>query len=339
MNPPEARATDFTEVPLIDIGGLRSGVAGAIERVAAEIDRAAREVGFFYITGHSVPAALIAAALAAAQVFFALPAGEKAAIAVDTRHRGYVGPGAARMYVGVRPDLKESFVWGLELAPDDPLVTPERTLMGPNRWPSHPAGMRRALSAYFDAALAVGRDLARAFAVALGVEESFFVRHFAHPLARGGVIHYPPQPPDLGADQFGVGPHTDYGFLTLLWQDETGGLEVRNAAGVWVEAPPIAGSFVVNVGDLLARWSNDRFASTPHRVINRSGRERFSIPVFYDPDWETLVDPAPLAAALGVAARHPPLMAGEHIRARFDRAFAHRGKGGEGERDVAFLRA
>ncbi len=333
-----ARPAGFTEIPLIDIAALRSAAPGAAAAVAAAIERASREVGFFYITGHGIPAGMVEAGLAAAREFFALPDAEKQAIAVDSRHRGYVGPGAARMYAGHRPDLKESFVWGLDLPLDHPAVRPERSLMGPNRWPARPAGMGPALERYFAAALAVGRDLARAFAVALGEEEGFFARHFSHPLARGGVIHYPPQPPDLGADQFGVGPHTDYGFLTLLWQDEVGGLEVRNAAGAWVAAPPIAGSLVVNVGDLLARWSNDRFASTPHRVVNRSGRERFSVPVFYDPDWESVVDPAPVAERAGVAARHPPLIAGKHIRARFDRAFAHRGKGGEGETDVAFAR-
>lgn len=328
----------FTEVPLIDVRGLASDGAGTLRRVADAIDRASRDVGFFYITGHGIPEDLMEACVGVAQRFFALPQEDKEAIRVDARHRGYIGPGAARMYAGVRPDLKESFVWGLELSADDPLVKPEHSLMGPNRWPSEPVEMGPALSGYFERVLAVGRDLVRAFAVALGEEEGFFLQHFAHPLARGGVIHYPPQPPDVGTDQFGVGPHTDYGFLTLLWQDDNGGLEVMNAAGNWVAAPPIRGSLVVNVGDLLERWSNGRFASTPHRVVNRSGRERFSIPVFFDPDWETVVDPAPIAARARTPVRYPPVVAGEHIRARFDRAFTHRGKGGQGEVAVDFLR-
>ncbi len=332
------RAAGFTAIPLIDLHDLRSDETGALERAAGGIDRASREVGFFYVTGHGVNTSAATHLLGSARRFFALPPREKQALAVDARHRGYVAPGGARMYAKVRPDLKESFVWGLELPADDPAITPERTLMGPNRWPTEVPGLREAVSAYFAAALGVGRDLARAFAVALDQPEDFFTRHFTRPLARGAVIHYPPQPPETGTDQFGVGPHTDYGFLTILWQDEVGGLEVLNAAGEWVAAPPVQGSFVVNVGDLLARWSNDRFASTPHRVINRSGRERYSIPVFYDPDWETVIDPAEVTGRSAGPAKYPPVVAGEHIRARFDRAFAHRGKGGEGEQDVAFLR-
>ncbi|MGH6681125.1 MAG: isopenicillin N synthase family dioxygenase, partial [Bradyrhizobium sp.] len=211
MDQENKQVSGFTEVPLIEIEGVAAHDGSALQDVATAIDRASREVGFFYITGHGIPADSIDGCLRAAKRFFALPQADKEAIRVDARHRGYIGPGAARMYVGVLPDLKESYVWGLDLPADDPLVTPERSLMGPNRWPPQPPEMGPELSGYFDRALSVGRSLARAFAIALGEEENFFIRHFTHPLARGGVIHYPPQPPGLGADQFGVGPHTDYG--------------------------------------------------------------------------------------------------------------------------------
>jgi isopenicillin N synthase-like dioxygenase len=337
MSKPLPTAASFDEVPLIDIGGLRSGVPGAAQKVADAICRASTEVGFFYVVNHGVPQDKIDRAIAAAQAFFALPDETKARVKVNSRHRGFLGMGGAKMYAGAIPDLKESFVWGLELAESDPDVSPERTLLGPNQWPGFMPELGPALYGWYEQALACGNDLLRAFALGLGLPESFFVSRFTKPMARGSVVHYPPQPPVSEKDQFGVGPHTDYGFITILWQDQVGGLEVLNAAKRWVPAPPVPGSFVVNVGDLLARWSNDRFASTPHRVVNRSGRERYSMPVFFDPNWETMVDPRECGLPAGDAPHYPPVIAGEHIRGRFDRAFKYRGKDAEGEQGVAFV--
>jgi isopenicillin N synthase-like dioxygenase len=156
--------------------------------------------------------------------------------------------------------------------------------------------------------------------------EGFFAPHYAKPLQRTQIIYYPPQDPAADEQQFGVAPHTDYGCITLLWQDDNGGLQVRERASrSWIEAPPIPGTFVINVGDLLARWTDDRFSSTPHRVINRSGRERFSIATFYDPDFAALVDPRALGAT-GEACRYAPVRAGEHILRRFDESFGYRKK-------------
>jgi isopenicillin N synthase-like dioxygenase len=125
----------------------------------------------------------------------------------------------------------------------------------------------------------------------------------------------------MGADQFGVSSHTDYGCLTLLYQDDTGGLQVQGSAGAWLTAHPIHGSFVVNVGDLLARWSNDRFRSTPHRVVNRSGRARYSTGLFVDPNRDTLITPV---VRPGEAARYEPVTCGDYLRSRLDAAFAYR---------------
>ena len=180
------------------------------------------------------------------------------------------------------------------------------------------------MGAYYDAMLALGARLTRAVAVSLGLEAGFFEPRYRKPLQRTQAIFYPPQ--EVGAEEevFGVAPHTDFGLLTLLWQDDNGGLQVRErSSGGWIDAPPLPGTFVVNVGDLLGRWSNDRFASTPHRVINRSGRERFSIATFYDPDFGAMVDPRALGAAEGEA-RYEPVTAGQHILNRFDQAFGYR---------------
>ncbi|HUA51929.1 MAG TPA: 2-oxoglutarate and iron-dependent oxygenase domain-containing protein [Candidatus Sulfotelmatobacter sp.] len=329
--------TAFHHIPLIDIGALGQGRRADDHKIADAIYRASREVGFFYITDHGVSAAVIERAVDAARRFFALSDAAKESVPVDTRHRGYLGFGGAKMYAGAKADLKESFVWGLELAADDPDVRPERTLMGPNQWPAVMPELRTALYAHYEAVLGCGQRLLGAFALALGLPDAFFRDRFDKPLARASIIHYPPQAPDLAGDQFGVAPHTDYGFITILWQDPNGGLEVLNPAREWVAAPPVPGSFVINVGDLLARWSNDRFASTPHRVVNRSGRERYSMPVFFDPDWDAVIDPRDCNLPVDDTPRYPPVVAGEHIRGRFDRAFGYRGRGAPGEADVAFV--
>jgi isopenicillin N synthase-like dioxygenase len=223
----------------------------------------------------------------------------------------------------VKPDLKESFNWAFEVPEGSPLQRPDRPLIGPNLWPGDMPKMRKALYAYYEEVVACGRDLMRAFALALDLPRDFFADKFDCPLARGSAIYYPPQPPDLGAAQFGVGPHTDYGCLTLLWQDDSGGLQVQGRSGNWVLAHPIPDTFVCNVGDLLARWSNDRFVSTPHRVVNTSGHERFSLPVFFDPNPETVIDPADLLPP-GELPHYPPVTAGAHVTARFDAAFSYR---------------
>lgn len=157
--------------------------------------------------------------------------------------------------------------------------------------------------------------------MSLGEPEDTFVGRFAKPVTRCTLVHYPPQPPDLGAEQFGVAPHTDYGVITLVRQDDVGGLQVRSRSKEWVTAHPIPGTLVVNVGDLLARWTNDRFRSTPHRVVNASGRERVPIAAFVDPDHDTPIEPV---CAPGEASRYAPTTCGEYILGRFDQAFAYR---------------
>jgi isopenicillin N synthase-like dioxygenase len=227
------------------------------------------------------------------------------------------------MYAGAKVDLKESFVWGLDVPADDPDYAAGNRMHGPNRWPSFLPEMRPTLNAWFDAAHVCGRMLLGAFAASLGVAPDYFNARFAKPVTRGTLVYYPPQDPDAGEEQFGVAPHTDYGVMTLLHQDSTGGLQVRARSGEWVMAHPIPGTLVINVGDLLARWTNDRFRSTDHRVVNASGRERYSIAVFLDPDYDTPIVPVTQA---GETAHYPPVTCGEYILSRFDQSFAYRSK-------------
>ena len=319
----EAKPLDAAAIPVIDLAGLEAEPPEALARIGAELRRAAETIGFFYVRNHGLPPELIEQAFAIARDFFRRPLAEKQRVRINELHRGFLRVGEAKMYDGARADLKESFVWGLDVGEDDPDYLAGRALVGPNRWPDFLPEMRPVLVAYLEACNRLGWLLFQAFAAGLGVEPGTFIRSIAKPVTRASIIYYPPQPPELGSEQFGVAPHTDYGCLTLLNQDSVGGLQVRDRKGDWVTAQPIEGTLVVNVGDLMARWTNDRFASTPHRVVNASGRERFSIGVFVDPDYETPIEPVVLP---GETARYAPTTCGDYILGRLDKAFAYRGK-------------
>lgn len=319
----EAKDLDAAAIPVIDLAGLEAGSPEALERVGAELRRAAETIGFFYVRNHGLPPELIARAFAVAEDFFRRPLEQKQQVRISELHRGFLRVGEAKMYDGARADLKESFVWGLDVGEEDPDFRAGRPLIGPNRWPDFLPEMRPVLVDYFEACNRLGWSLFKAFAAGLGVAPETFLQSIAKPVTRASIIYYPPQPPEAGAEQFGVAPHTDYGCLTLLNQDSVGGLQVRDRKGDWVTAHPIEGTLVVNVGDLMARWTNDRFASTPHRVVNTSGRERFSIGVFVDPDYDTPVAPVVLQ---GDSARYEPTTCGDYIVGRLDKAFAYRSK-------------
>ncbi len=319
MSYADAKPVDRSLIPVIDIGPLRSGEGAA--RVGAALHRASRDVGFIYVANHGIPEGVLDAARAAAMAFFHADPAEKEAVRVSGAHRGWLAQGGATMQDGARPDLKESFIWGFQ---DAEGRTPEdHPLRGANRWPAHPPGFEAASMAYFACAHDVARRLMRGFAMGLGLVEEFFLATDAAPMSRASYVWYPPQPAELGDAQFGVGPHTDFGVLTVLAQDDVGGLQVQDAAGEWVAAPPIPGTLVVNVGDLLARWTNGEYRSTPHRVVNASGRERLSLVLAYDPEPQTVIDPRGVFGP-EVATAHPPITCGDYLEWRFAKAFAYR---------------
>jgi isopenicillin N synthase-like dioxygenase len=318
-----ARQIALSDIPVVDIAALVAGDAAGSLAAGRAMREASERIGFFYVSHHGIAQPLIDAVFARAAEFFALPEDAKAALRVNPRHRGWIGHGGAKMYSGAKVDLKESFVFGLELPEDDREVAAGTPLMGPNQWPAALPSLRQAVYPYYEAVLGLGQAVLRGLALSLGREAGFFAPRFARPLARGSLIWYPPQPPGLGQEQFGVAPHTDYGGLTFLCQDMTGGLQVLDAAGEWVTAHPIAGTFVVNIGDLMHRWTNDRFRSNPHRVVNTSGRARQSVAVFYDPGFHTVIDPRDLLDD-PAEARHPPVACGEWVVGRFDKAFRYR---------------
>lgn len=316
-----ARKTQADEIPVIDITPLRDGTDP--KSVARALHVASQGLGFIYVRGHGIPDAVIAAARAAAHDFFHADAASKESVRVSGRHRGWLGRGGAKMQDDARADLKESFIWGFQ---DETGQTPEdHDLRGPNRWPAFQPGLQTAAMDYYHHAHATAHHLMRGFALGLDLPEDFFLRTADRPLSRCSFVYYPPQEASMGADQFGVGPHTDFGVLTVLCQDDVGGLQVQDITGEWIEAPPIPGTLLVNVADLLTRWTDGAYKSTVHRVVNASGRERMSLVLAFDPNPETVIDARDVYGP-DHAAREAPITCGDYLVQRFARAFAYRKK-------------
>lgn len=315
-----AKQISLSEIPVIDIAPLVAGGSGGRGKVAEDILAAAQGVGFFYVRNHGLPPQIIADAMAASKEFFARPHEEKMTVRINERHRGFLRVGEAKMYETAKADLKESFVWGLDVGEDDPDYLAGSRMIGPNNWPDFMPALRPVLNAFYSESLDCGRLILRACATGLGLPEDTFDARYDKTVSRASIIYYPPQDAAMGERQFGVAPHTDYGCLTLLHQDATGGLQVRTGKGEWVTALPIEGTLVVNVGDLLARWSNDRFRSNPHRVVNSSGAVRYSMAMFVDPNFDTPIIPA----VGGGEPKYEPTTCGEYILSRYDESFSYR---------------
>lgn len=315
----------MNSLPIIDISPLYGDEPGAWQSVAEQIDRACRQWGFFYIKGHSISPARIAEVLDSAQRFFAQPVEEKLKIDItQTRHhRGY-GAVATEQLDPTKPsDLKETFDMGLHLPAGHPDVLAEKPLRGPNRHPDL-IGWESLMEQHYRDMQALAQTLLRAMTLALGIERDFFDTRFNEPVSVLRLIHYPPRQTASSAEQQGAGAHTDYGCITLLYQDTAGGLQVRNVDGQWIDAPPIDGTFVVNLGDMMARWSNDRYVSTPHRVISPLGVDRYSMPFFAEPHPDTLIQCLPGCQDDTHPPKYPTTTCAEFLLSRFADTYAYR---------------
>ena len=286
MTIPVSRRLDFAEIPIIDLSATCAG--GPDTATVDAIQRACSEVGFFYLINHGVRADLVTELMTQARVFFALPEADKRELLLDQRMRGYL-PLYYRSYEGEEragTSHQEGFWIGYDTVPDR-----LRPLDGPNQWPSALPRLRLTMLAYLDALEELSQRMLRLFAGALEFPVDTLLANFTRPTSRLKLNHYPLQQNPVSENNIGVVPHSDSGCFTILWQDDNGGLEVQNQQGDWVEAPPLADSFVVNIGNILQYWSNGRFSSTPHRVINRHGGDRYSIPFFVNPDFDTVIRP------------------------------------------------
>ena len=307
--------TDFSSIPVLDASALMFG--GDMAPLAREFAKAYGEVGFAYITNHGIDEALIYAIFEANRVFHDLPLEAKMQVALNENHRGYIPLGTSTdvnssLADVTKPNQSESFM----LMREDARADPETFLSGPNQWPDMP-GFRNICQTYATALTQLGSRLMQVALLAMGAEDMAGMAAFETPTTWLRLLHYPPRP-DAADDLYGAAPHTDYGALTILAQDPVGGLQVQTPDGEWVDAPPLPGAFVVNVGDMLHRMSNGRLRSTPHRVINASGRERYSVPFFYDPFVNTQISPLPGTGT----PRFSPVHYGDFLRDELQAGFA-----------------
>ena len=295
-------------IPVINVAPAFAGGAG-LERVAAQVREASERVGFFYVTGHGVPPAVIDAAFAASREFHALPLEDKLALKLNQNNIGYLPVNesmqrASTVHKATRPNFNESFFISHDRGPEHPDVVAGTTLRGRNQWPAGHEGMRAMLVAYFETMEAVGERMLPVLARALEMPKDFFAPFFAdeaHINLR--ALHYPPQETD-DDEQFGQGPHTDNSFITMLAREEVPGLAVRLPNGEWLAPPVIEGTFLVNLGNVMKRWSNDRFLSTPHGVLNDSGSDRYSIAFFYSPNPNAVIECVPTCTGPGNPPRY-----------------------------------
>ncbi|CAN5502464.1 2-oxoglutarate and iron-dependent oxygenase domain-containing protein [soil metagenome] len=308
------RRASAEEMPILDLGPWLAG--GSIDDLVAQFKAACTNTGFFYVKNHGVPQPVIDRVFDATRRYMSLPMEERLKDKIDERFRRGFMPMGITQHPGHKPDLKESYELGMDLPLTDEDVASGRPLHGPNRWPADKPWLETAAMEYFDATIGLGRSLLKIFAVAVGKDEGFFLQYAKKPMVQSRLFHYPPQQSFTNLE-LGAAAHTDYGMLTLLAQDPIGGLELCTRSGEWVAAPYIEGTLVINLGDLVKVWTNGVYVSNPHRVANRTGKERYSIPTFFNLDYETPVACLPEFAPADGVLTHAPIQSGEYLVSRF----------------------
>lgn len=329
-------------LPVVDLAPLHTGAPQCGRSTVADmIDAACRDTGCFVVEGHGIAPEVRAGVFDAAHRLFALPFDDKHQLAIGRSpcHRGYVGFDQETLETvgtietidgsaGTTPaDHKEAFDLSRDLDDSHPEVAAGTPLYGPNQWPDL-EGFREEVDAYFAAAFEAAQMVSRGMALALGLDPAYFTRRMTDSVTFLRMVHYPPvaaatadAQTSTGAEQPGCGAHTDYGLVTLLAQDDAGGLEVRGRDGRWIEVSTGPHQLVVNIGDMMARWSNDRWVSTLHRVRSPAREHRYSVPFFVNPDFHCTVQPI---VTDGAVARHEPVTAGDYLLSSFDTTHAYR---------------
>lgn len=311
------KQTAFHEIPVIDIAPLIDGTDP--ESVARQIGKVCEEVGFLYVKNHGVPAEQIAEMYRVTEQFFALPMATKESVHIATTGdvlRGYIPTYGENADPENSKDFKEAFDYGV----DEEQVT---YFFGPNPMPEGFPEFKRVAESYHDTMLALARKLVSAIALSLDLPADYFESIHSKPITIQRLLHYPPQEGDVSLEEIGIGAHTDYGFLTILNQDEVGGLQVRNKDGDWISAPPVEGTFIINIGDIVQTLTNGRYSSTVHRVINTSGRERYSIPFFIDANYDAVIEPLPSCVSDERPAQYQPFTCGEYKYGHFVAVYPH----------------
>jgi isopenicillin N synthase-like dioxygenase len=313
MLKPGIRSIAMTaSIPVIDIADTLAGKPGALAATARQLHDALTGVGFLVLTGHDIPQHLIDRTFGAARRFHDLPLAQKRALKMNEHNNGYMAMGRYAVWTSDvnhndKPDLNEAFFTKRERPPTDPLHQSGRRLVGPNVWPDEAElpGFRADVLAYTDAMDHLARRLLPAVAVALDLAPDWFDATFTDSQFSFRLSHYPPVP--AAANQFGIAPHTDSNFLTFLAQSEVPGLQVRLPDGAWLDVPYRQNAFAVNAGDMMRRWTNGRFKSTPHRALPPVGRHRYAIPFFFGPHFDCLIECLPSCTGPDNPAQFPPI--------------------------------
>ena len=292
---PTARKLAFHDVPVIDLGPAWSNDITKRRSVADEIAEVCGRIGFMYIKNHGVAKSDIDAIFKTAEDFHSLPLETKMLSAMsrnpDAQGQGYL-PGMTKgSGKNLSENLQEAFQFRRPLADDDPDLLAGKPLHGRIPWPAAMPDLKPRMMAYYDKVDRLGYEMLKLFELALDLPEGTLKQYFKKDMNSLRILHYPPQQPDEDGVHLGARAHTDTNAFTILAQDNNGGLEIRNRDDEWVAVPPVEDTFVVNVGEVLKVWTDGIFSSTLHRVINRSGRERYSIPFFMYPSYDALIKP------------------------------------------------
>jgi isopenicillin N synthase-like dioxygenase len=315
-------------IPLLDIGPYLAGEPGARAALAHAVDKTCRDTGFLVIANHGIEQDLIDATFAAAASFFDLPEERKQALKIGDLNIGYLPYGAqivrtSKIHVNKQPNFSESFYIVTDLSPDDPRIVSGDPLYGLNKWPADMPAFKAATLAYMAALRPLAEKLVSVVGTALGVADDYFLGEFKEPTQTLRLIRYPSHD-GADDDQFGFAPHIDTNFLTLLARSALPGLEVRTAQGEWIRPPHVPNTFVVNTGEMMGRYSNDRYTPTPHRVINDNNTLRHAIPFFFGPGLEAIIRPVETCVSADNPAKYEPLLYADHRRKLNLTNFDHR---------------
>ncbi len=310
-------------IPIIDLAPLWNGSKNALEKLACEIEHIYTTIGFGILVNHHIPTALLNNIFTAAHAFHALPTALKMQIKQNHSFRGFMPLNASQLKLSSegeakKPNQRESFIMAFDLPKDHPDYQTGHYLAGPNQWPNENIliNFRQSVEDYRDAMLVLAYKLLEVFAIAFDIDVSSFKDYFDWPTYFLRLQYYPKQASQIPDDLYGLAPHTDYGFITLLAQQEQEGLEVRTQKNEWITVPYIPHSLVLNTGDIIRHWTNNEFLSTPHRVINRTGEARYSIPFFFDPNMHTMISTLPAFIRSDLSSPYNDIMYGDYLLER-----------------------
>jgi len=314
-------------IPILDVSRYFAGDTTELTRLGGQLRHAFEEVGFYSLRGHGVPRGLIDSAFAECERFHAQPQESKHALRINEHNIGYMAMGgsiarSSKVNNNTKPSVNEAFFLRRERTPDDPDVIAGKRFRGLNQWPHELPGFREVALTYMSAMEALGKKLVRIYAVALDLPADYFDPMFEQPNMIQRFTHYPPRP-SYEDNEFSIAPHTDSGFMTLLAPSAVPGLSIRLPDGAWFDVPSDPDAFIVNGGDILRRWTNDRFLSTPHRAINASGQARYAIPFFFDTHPDTLISCLPTCQSPGSPPKYPPITYDEYALWYANRNYLH----------------